>query len=330
MNRILLSVTTVLWALWIGCASAAEPAMLELEYKVPLGEVKGRIDHLALDVARQRLYVAELGNDSLGVIDLKSRAVLRTISGFNEPQGVGYEPTTDSVYVANAGDGSVRIYQGENWVPTGRIDLGSDADNVRIDAAAHRVYVGHSDGAIAVIDAASQKVVNDIHLKDHPEGFQLDPGGLSIWVNIPDHQEIGVLDRTLGRQVASWPMAQWGGNFPMALQADRGRLAVVFRNPARLAMFDTRTGQVLTSAETCGDSDDVFVDSKRHHLYVSCGDGYIDVFTEAAQGLSRSARLPTIRGARTALYSPELDRLFLAVRASGNSPASVWVFKAAS
>lgn len=114
----------------------------------------------------------------------------------------------------------------------------------------------------------------------------------------------------------------------MALQADRGRLAVVFRHPARLAVFNTKTGQVLNSAETCGDSDDVFIDAKRHRLYVSCGEGYIDVFSETAQGLSRGARVPTIRGARTALFSPELDQLFLAVRAAGNSPAGVWVFKA--
>ncbi len=329
MNRISLPVATVLWALWIGSASAAEQAMLELEYKVPLGEVKGRIDHLALDVARRRLYVAELGNDTLGVIDLKNRAVLRTISGLKEPQGAGYEPSTDSVYVANAGDGSVRIFQGEDLVPVGRIALGSDADNVRIDSAAHRVYVGHSDGAIAVIDAASRSTVSDIHLKDHPEGFQLDPGGPAIWINIPGNREIAIVDRASGRQIASWPMEQWGGNFPMALQSDRGRLAVVFRQPARLAVFNTKTGQVLDSAETCGDSDDVFVDAKRHRLYVSCGDGYIDVFSETAQGLVRGARVPTIHGARTALYSPELDRLFLGVRASGNSTASVWVFKAA-
>jgi sugar lactone lactonase YvrE len=122
-------------------------------------------------------------------------------------------------------------------------------------------------------------------------------------------------------------MEQWGGNFPMALQSDRGRLVVVFRHPARLALFDTRTGQVLDSTEACGDSDDVFVDAKRRRLYVSCGDGYIDVFSETAQGLSHSVSFPTIRGARTALYSPELDRLFLAARASGNSPASVWVLK---
>src|SRR5256885_13304510 len=86
---------------------AAEP--LVLESKIPLADVKGRIDHLAVDAARQRLYVAELGNDSVGVVDLKERKLLRTLPGFREPQGIAYEPSTDTVYVASAGDGSVQI-----------------------------------------------------------------------------------------------------------------------------------------------------------------------------------------------------------------------------
>src|SRR5689334_19446403 len=97
-------------ALTLGAAApaAAAEAPLVLEAKIPLGEVGGRIDHLAVDVPRQRLLVAELGNNTLGVVDLAARRTLRTIAGLSEPQGVGYEPTTDAVYVANAGDGSVR------------------------------------------------------------------------------------------------------------------------------------------------------------------------------------------------------------------------------
>src|SRR2546421_11875443 len=87
-------------------ASQAEP--LVLESKIPLGDVKGRIDHLAVDAARQRLYIAELGNDSVGVVDLKARKLLRTLHGFREPQGIAYEPSSDTIYVASAGGGSVR------------------------------------------------------------------------------------------------------------------------------------------------------------------------------------------------------------------------------
>ncbi len=118
---------------------AAEP--LVLESKIPLGDVKGRIDHLALDAARQRLYVAELGNNSVGVVDLKERKLLRTLPGFREPQGIAHEPSTDTIYVANAGDGSVRLLHGEGLTPAGAIELGEDADNIRIDVHSHRVLV---------------------------------------------------------------------------------------------------------------------------------------------------------------------------------------------
>src|SRR5262249_29230999 len=78
------------------------PVPLALAGKIPLGDVRGRIDHLGVDLKRQRLYVAELGNNSLGVVDLAAGKVLRTIGGFREPQGVAYVPFTDSVYAANA------------------------------------------------------------------------------------------------------------------------------------------------------------------------------------------------------------------------------------
>src|SRR5215469_3881704 len=104
-------------------ARVDEPAPLVLETKIPLGNVRGRIDHLAIDLARKRLYVAELGNDSVGVLDLNSGQVLQTLSGLREPQGVGYAASSDTLYVSNAGDGSVRLYKGADLSVSGRIDL---------------------------------------------------------------------------------------------------------------------------------------------------------------------------------------------------------------
>jgi hypothetical protein len=63
-------------------------APLALQSKIPLGEVSGRIDHLAIDPKRQRLFVAELGNNSVGVVDLAAGKVMRRIDGLSEPQGV--------------------------------------------------------------------------------------------------------------------------------------------------------------------------------------------------------------------------------------------------
>jgi DNA-binding beta-propeller fold protein YncE len=78
--------------------------------------------------------------------------VLRRIADLSEPQGVAYIPFADSVFVANAGDGSVRVLRGEDLTPIGRIELGDDADNVRVDAPRKQVLVGYGRGALAVID----------------------------------------------------------------------------------------------------------------------------------------------------------------------------------
>src|SRR5438874_944542 len=179
-------------------AAQTAGAPLVLEAKIPLGEVSGRIDHLSIDMKRQRLFVAELGNNSLGVVDLAAGKVLRRISGLSEPQGVAYVLFTDSVFVANAGDGSVRVLRGDDLTPMGRIELGDDADNVRVDAARNRVFVGYGKGALAVIDPASQTKTADIRLKAHPEGFQIDETGTQIFVNVPDARGIEVVDLAAG------------------------------------------------------------------------------------------------------------------------------------
>jgi len=205
---------------------AGEP--LVLESKIPLGDVKGRIDHLAVDAERQRLYVAELGNNSVGVVDLKERTLLRTLHGFREPQGIAYEPSSDTIYVANAGDGSVRLLHGEGLTPAGAIELGEDADNIRIDVRSHRVLVGCGSGALAVIDPGRRQKIADIRLKAHPESFQVEPQGGRVFVNVPDANEIAVLDLATAKQTVTWPTKNLRANFPLAIDAERQQVVVMF------------------------------------------------------------------------------------------------------
>jgi DNA-binding beta-propeller fold protein YncE len=304
---------------------SADTAPLQLEAKISLGDVRGRIDHLAVDLKRQRLFVAELGNDSVGVVDLAERSLLRTITGLSEPQGVGYEPSTDTLYVANARDGSVRLYQANDYKATGRIELGSDADNIRIDTAAKLVIVGYGNGGLAFLDPSTRAKVQSVPLKAHPESFQIDPDTGRIFVNLPDARAVAVVDRGSGKQLANWPLDK-GANFAMAIDRDRSRVLLVYRSPAELAAFST-DGRAIATAETCGDADDLFVDAKRGRVYVTCGRGYVDVFDIDGAAYRRIARLPTAMGARTSLFVPEMDRLLVAVRASSAGPAAIWVFK---
>lgn len=297
-----------------------------LEAKIPLGAVSSRIDHLGIDVKRQRLFVAELGNNSLGVVDVATGKVFRTITGFREPQGVAYVPFTDTVYVANGGDGSVQVLRGDDLSVIGRIELGNDADNVRVDAARHRVLVGYGEGALAVIDPATRSKVGDIRLKGHPESFQIDETGNQVFVNVPDAREITVVDlAAAGSQ--SLPMPAAAANFPMAIDRNMHRALVVFRRSPTLMALSSQDGHVVTQTASCGDADDVFVDARRQRVYVSCGQGMVDVFAAEKAGYRRLARVPTVSGARTSLFVPELDRLFVAVRATSREPAAIWMFR---
>src|SRR3954466_12088803 len=178
---------------------------LQLEAKIPLGPVSGRIDHLAINLRRQWLFIAELGNDSVGVIDVANQKLISTMRGFQEPQGIAYEPSTDTLYIANAEDGSVRLMRADDLSLLGRIDLGDDADNVRINSQRGQVLVGYGKGALAVIDPKTRAKLADISLKGHPESFQIEPGGARAFVNVPDAELIQVVDLAKGQAIGAFP-----------------------------------------------------------------------------------------------------------------------------
>jgi hypothetical protein len=228
--------------------------------------------------------------------------------------------------VANAGDGSVHVLRGDDLAPITRIELGEDADNVRVDTQRNRVLVGYGNGALAVIDPATRTKVSDIRLKGHPEGFQIDETGTKVFVNVPDARDVEMADLT-SEVNRSLPMQGAGSNFPMAIDRDAHRVLVVFRNPPTLMALSSQDGRIVAKIETCGDADDVFVDHKRRRVYVSCGEGVVDVVEQGEAGYRRLARVPTVSGARTSLFVPELDKVFVAVRARSKEPAAIWVFR---
>jgi hypothetical protein len=292
--------------------SAAAEAPLALEATIPLEDVGGRIDHMAIDLARRRLLVAELGHGSVDVIDLAGTRRIHQIAGLKEPQGLAYVPGPDLVVVASGGDGSVRFFRGDDYAPAGVVELGEDADNVRVDLANGQVIVGYGSGGLAVIDPATRSKLRTIPLPAHPEGFQLDPGSERAFVNLPDARQIAVVDPIGGKLRATWPQKNLRSNFPIALDAGGNTVASVFRSPPRLVLFDADSGAIKVSVASCGDADDLFFDNRRRRIYVSCGEGMVDVLQRDGTEIGR---VPTRSGARTSLFVPELDRLIVAARA---------------
>jgi YVTN family beta-propeller protein len=301
--------------------------LLELESSIELGAVRGRIDHLAFDERRTRVYVAERGNDSVGVVDLQGRRVVARISGLSHPQGIAYDSPTDTLYVANGGDGSLRLFRGADLTPVARIEIGEDADNVRIDPGRRLVYAGYGEGALAVVEAFTRRKVGDIPLAGHPEGFQIAPVDPYVYVNVADARQIAVLDLRTRQQRATWSLAGVAANFPLLLDDTGQRVLTITRAPPALIVFDANTGSRLSTIDTCGDADDAALDARRRRVYVVCGEGFVDAFASSAGGYVPITRVRTARGARTGLFIPRLDLLLVAAPAADGRAAQLWLLR---
>lgn len=161
----------------------------------------------------------------------------------------------------------------------------------------------------------------------HPESFQLEKDSPRIYVNLPGSRKIAVVDRETHSVMTSWGMGLTLGNYAMALDEADHRLFVVSRVPARLVVVDTATGKVVEKLPAVGDCDDIFFDATRKRIYATGGEGAVSVFEQQDADHHREiGRVPTVKGARTSFFSPELGRLYVAVRRQGSTAAKIEVF----
>ncbi|HKP03945.1 MAG TPA: hypothetical protein VJU77_11385 [Chthoniobacterales bacterium] len=317
------SYSAVLFLFALPALAGSEPP-LKLARTIHLPGVEGRIDHLAFDSSGKRLFVCALGNNSVEVIDLAKGEKVRSITGLGAPQGVAYLADSNRLVVANDEGGRCTIYDAKSFQPLATVDLKDDADNIRYDSAAHQVLAGFGSGGIAIIDPTAGKQLGAISLPAHPESFQFERNGPRIFVNVPSRLQVAVLDRDQRKVVARWRTDWAASNFPMALDETNHRLFVGCRAPAKLLVLNTDSGEVVSKMEIAGDSDDLFYDNKRHHVYAICGAGRIDVIAQSGpDSYQRLTGVDTAEGARTGLFVPELDTLFVAVPHKGSQPAGI-------
>ncbi len=308
-----------------GYAESGMP--LRLERTIALPEVRGRIDHMAVDLAGERLFVAALGNNTVEVLDLRVGKRISSITGLNEPQGVIYLPEFQRLFVTNGGDGSCKVFDGNSLGLLDTVKFSADADNIRYEPQTKQVYVGFGAGALGTFDAKTGKHLGDIRLAGHPESFQIEAAGPRIFVNVRPANQVTVIDRKKREVTAIWPLQDAKDNFPMALDETNHRLFIGCRNPAKIIIYDTESGQTVGKLDIAGDVDDLFYDSKTKRLYASCGEGFLHVFQQTdPDHYAVVAKIITAKGARTSLLVPQQGRLYLAVPHRGEQPAEVRVY----
>jgi DNA-binding beta-propeller fold protein YncE len=297
---------------------------LRLEQTIPLPGVEGRLDHLAFDAAGERLFLCALGNNSVEVVDLRKGERIHSITGLGAPQGVAYLSGLDRLLIANDNRGICKIFDGKSFQQLDELNLRDDADNVRYDDTAKKIYVGYGNGGIAIVDAANDKQIGSIKLSAHPEAFELEKRGKQIFANVPNSRHVAVIDREKGAVITTWKTDLAFANFPMALDEANHRLFVGCRLPSKLVVLNADSGEVVAKIDISGDPDELFYDSKRRRIYAICGAGKIDIIEQAdANNYQAAAKIDTASGARTGLFVPERDELFVAVPHRGSQQAQI-------
>ena len=308
-------------------------APFQLVRTIALDSVSGRFDHLAIDSASNRLFIAATGNHSVEVIDLRTDKVQQSITGLGKPHGLAWIPSTESLYVADGTLAELRVYRGSPLALVGTIKLSDDADDMVYDEANHLLFVGHggSDAAnparVAVVDTTTFKLIANVPVASHPEALDIDPQTGRVFVNVADSNEVAVLFSPSAQVIAHWKLISAADNVPLAFDVERQSLYIACRKPGIVIALNAATGKEISNAPTADGADDLFYDAASRRVYVITGSGEVDAFqVDDAQLLHPIGVQHTAAGAKTALFVPAQHLLYVGVPGAGAKHAEIRVF----
>ena len=182
-------------------------------------------------------------------------------------------------------------------------------------------------GGLGFIGSNGRKT-GDVVIDAHPESFQLEKSGPRLFVNVPEKNEIEVIDAAKRSVLARWPVSA-ENNFPMALDEEDHRLFIGVWKPPQLLVFDTGAGKQVAAGEIAGKTDDLFYDSGRRRVYVLTSEEYLEVFEQKdADHYERIGRYSTPPRSQTGLFVSEWGKLFVAVPTQNDKSAEIRVYQA--
>ncbi|OAI40558.1 hypothetical protein AYO40_04715 [Planctomycetaceae bacterium SCGC AG-212-D15] len=311
-----------------GFARGAEPKSLKLVQTIELKGGPGRLDHMAIDQKHGRLFVANLSNNSLDIVDLKAGKLAKQIPDQKKLQGIAYAPDLDRIFVGNGISGNCNVFDGKDYKLLKSIPL-LDADNVRYNPKTHLVYIEHAEQSLSVFDARNYETKATIKLPGSPEAFQLEASRPRLYVNaLPNH--VVVIDTDKNEVLHKYPLKLAERGYPMAIDEKNHRLFIGCREKPVVLVMDSETGKAITTVLIPADIDDLFYDAKRKRLYASCGEGFLTILKQRdADNYEILEKIPTVKLARTCFFDSETGRLYLGIpRQEGKEGPEIQVYEA--
>lgn len=326
-----------LWSLaGVAFAAPKPPLKLVAKYKMP-ASVKGRFDHLGVDLRGNRLFLAAESAHEVSVFNLRTGKYLRAISGIRIPHAIFVREDLDRIYVTDGGAGEVRIYDGKTYREIKSVKLKVDSDSIGYDPRTRDLYIDNGGGdanetysMLSVVNTTAGTKVADMKVDgDTLEAMALAKTSPRLYVNNPAKNWIDVVNRETRKIEATWPVTNCRRNVAMALDEPAHRLFTACRSGA-IAVFDTQTGKELQTLPIAQGVDDMVFDPGTHRLYASCGaeGGSIAVYHEDDPNHYTSLGVVLAApGSKNEVLVPQLHRLFTTIPPTQSAPGEVYVFE---
>jgi hypothetical protein len=332
-------------------SSAQEKQALRLVQTIPLPGVKGRLDHMGIDLEEKRLFVAAAANNSLEVVDLTGGKVTKSLTGFNDTQDALFlGGDFNKLYVSSL-DGHLRVFQGETFRLIQDFKIEPDSNRLFYDPMTNLIYFGYG-GQNAGFDAYERvgilqpkrgagydQLVADMIAPTprpgHLAEIAIDDNGILL---ICDSRAdlIYQFDTRKRELIKSWP-ARGDGAGDMALDRGRHRLFVGTRIPPEMTVYDSLSGKEIESLPAPEAMDGVYYDANLERVYMTGGrwygtpeasPGWVYVYQQKdPDHYDLISRIKTRPGSGTSLLVPQLNRFYVASQTIGHQKAAILVFE---
>ncbi len=315
-------------------ARAAAPLKLIGKDTMPAA-VKGRFDHLAADVAGNRLLLTAESAHEVLVFNLHSGKYLRAITGIGIPHAIFFRDDLNRIYITDGEAGELRIYNGKTYRQMGAVKLKVDSDSMGYDPATHNLYIVNGGGdahesfsMLTVVNTTTDRKIADIKIDGSTlEAMALAPSGSLLYINNPSKNLVDVVDRRTRKVVKTWPVTLGRRNVAMGFDPSTHRLFVACRSGV-IVVIDSETGKELQTLPIGTGVDDLIFDPASKRIYAACGNGVISVYHEgAADHYSHLGDVAAARGSKNEILVPPLHRLYTTIPPQGDTPGEVYVFK---
>jgi len=312
---------------------AQEKPPLKLIATTPMPGFTGDFDHFGLDLKGNRLFLASEEQKSVEVFDLRTGEWIHTIKDFGQPLTMAYLPESNRLIVTDGGvTNAVRLVDCAEYKIIDTLKLGQGVDHSVYNPVNKYFYVesgGAPDGKIHVLTIIDTRTFNQVgEVAALPgnsnEGMVIDRAGKKLYLNLTGTDEVGVIDLHTRQLTARWPLPPDAHlAHAIALDEPNHRLFTATRKPSQFIVFDLDSGKVVTALPCVGMNSDMSLDVAHRRIYVT-GSETASVFEQHdADHYQHIAEVPTAYRAKSSIFVPQLNRLYVADSGKGKPDAKL-------